>query len=1193
MTKSPKNIRTLAQGVLTGFILPVVIALVVAQSAFAQGSRGTVSGTVSDQTGGVIPNATVSLVDVEKGRTVTTQTNDQGNYRFIEVEPSVYTVIVKATGFADFKRVNFKVEPNRNVTVDAQLSVGSQVTEVSVSAGEELIDRESATLGTTVDGRRVVGLPLNGRNVLNLTLLQPGTAPAGGGFGSGLGVRVNGSRGVENNVTLDGGNNNEVAVGGTIGAQPRPDAVQEFRLLTSNFEAEFGRNTGSIINVVTKSGGNEFHGNGRFFYRPTELSASRYLDKALSSGDPNEDLRRKFDRKEYGFNIGGPIYFLNTGSGGPAIYDGRDRTFFFVDFERRWQNVGATQTISGLPTAAERMGDFSTDVGRSCPGGGSGICDPMTGNPFPGGIIPQNRFSPIAQYYLGFIPTGNSAGQAQVGADQLTINNYLTIRGDHNFNENHLVNFTFNYFDSDDNDPFAFGGSAVPGFGSADRRKSRNHVARYTWAISNSMANYLLVNISKNKQPGVAPVNTTTPEEIGFTADFVASREFVGPPAIRLFDRLGLRIGNSIQGPQARVSENYQIQDSFTWVTGKHRLKFGVDGTKYKQGQDFVFINQGFLTFSGRFGNNTTGDDLADLIIGNSPIAAQYGAAGRRDFRQLAFAGFAQDNWNVARGLTLSMGLRYEYTSPLKDLQDRVAYYRPGATSTLLAQGALIFEGRQIVAADPNNLPNGLVYVGDPDPVLGGTVPRGGVRPDKNNFAPRLGFAYSIPGSDSGILKAIFGDQQSVIRGAIGMYYGAIIGDTALQQLTATGYNGTNAFFFPNGGTLADPFAPDPYPGFDGVQPTRPNPFLSTDDIIIPSVLNQAAQPIDPLLKTPYTIQWNFTFERPFQDDYIFGISYVGNRGKHQYVREQINPAVGTLIPVPAGRVIPTPSTSNSNSRRLNSSYAIGLNLLTAAGSSQYDSMQVNFQKRFSPNGLTFQAAYTFSKSINDADTQRGGLDIINRRIGRGLSGDDVPHRFVGSFTYEIPFFNNTTGFLNRVLTGWEVNGIYTYQSGTLIAPGNPIDTVGTGGGVVSGADLGTQPFQTLDPQSNDRYGFNPEAFQIADCGTNFELCGGVGRRGTATGLQFRLDNPANNFDVALVKKTRLFSESNNLELRLEAFNAFNTTQFTTINTNLNNLVYNTPGDPSSGVNRELTSFGRYTNTREARIIQLGVRLSF
>src|SRR5690606_20232467 len=264
-------------------------------------------------------------------------------------------------------------EPNRNVTADVGLLLGGASAEVTVTAGVELIDKESPALGTTVDNRRIVGLPLNGREVLNLALIQPGVAPAAGGFGNGTGIRVNGSRGVENNITLDGGNNNEVAVGGAIGGQPRPDAVQEFRLLTSNFEAEFGRNTGAIINVVTRSGTNDFHGNARFFYRPTGFSAARFLDKALPPAGtaPGADLRRRFDRKDYGGNIGGPVYFLNFGEGVPFLYDGRDRTYFFADYERRYQVLGQSQTLPTLPSAAERSGVFSTT-----------IFDPATGQPF-------------------------------------------------------------------------------------------------------------------------------------------------------------------------------------------------------------------------------------------------------------------------------------------------------------------------------------------------------------------------------------------------------------------------------------------------------------------------------------------------------------------------------------------------------------------------------------------------------------------------------------------------------------------------------------------------------------------------------------------------------------------------------------------------------------------------------------------
>lgn len=395
MSKHVFNTQARISRSISVFVPAILICLLLTIAAFGQGTRGTIRGTVTDPAGAVVPNATVRLLDATRDVEIrTTQTDSSGVYQFIELEPSIYSVVAQAGSFAEARVVDIKLDPNKNITIPVALGVAQVAGEVTVTAGAEIIDRDSPTLGTTVENRRVAGLPLDGRNVLNLALLQPGVHPSGAGFGGGLGIRVNGSRGVENNLLLDGANNNEVAVGGSLSGQPRPDAVQEFRLLTSNFEAEFGRNTGSVINVVTRSGTNNFHGNARFFYRPTSLSSARFLDNAFA--DPGEDARRNFDRKDYGFQISGPVYFLNFGEGVSPIYNGKDRTYFLVDYERRWQKLGNTQTITGLPTTAERSGDFS--------GLGTQLIDPSTGLPFPGNMIPASRFSPIAQYYPGLHP---------------------------------------------------------------------------------------------------------------------------------------------------------------------------------------------------------------------------------------------------------------------------------------------------------------------------------------------------------------------------------------------------------------------------------------------------------------------------------------------------------------------------------------------------------------------------------------------------------------------------------------------------------------------------------------------------------------------------------------------------------------------------------------------------------------------
>jgi hypothetical protein len=1078
--------------------------------------------------------------------------------------------------------------------LDAALTVGGTTEEVVVTSATELLDRDTPTLGTSVEGRRVLGLPLNGRNVLDLALGQPGVsaiavAPGGTGtapFGAGLGIRVNGQRGTENNISLDGANNNETAVGGSTGFQPRPDAVQEFRLLTSNYEAEFGRNTGSIITVVTRGGTNEFHGNVRAFYRPTVLSAARFFDQNEPGDRPRpgtaDDFRRRYERKEFGFNIGGPIYLPRFGEGGPAVWRGTNRSFFFVDYEGRRQLIGDTRTVTNLPTAAERSGQFSRE-----------IIDPATGAPFPGNRIPAERISPIARFYLGFLPLpSSSAGTASVGANEVENFDIITARVDHLLTDKQTLNYTLNYFDRTVDTPFAFGGANVPGFGALDLRTTWNHVLRHTYTLSPNVVNSFLVGYARNDQPSVAPANTTSPAEIGFTPSFTVLGAFAGPPNVRLLDR-GLILGNSIQGPQARVAENFQLQDSLSWSTGDHRFKFGFDGTKYKQDQLFLFINQGIISYASGNGGNDTGDDLADLLIGTSPTALQLGSNGERDFRQTAFALFGQDNWRIRDNVTLSLGLRYEYNSPLTDKYNRVAYYRPGQVSQLLTAGFNAWDGTPITTGG-GRAPRGLVYPGDPDSVLGGTVPNGGVKKDWNNFAPRFGFAWSPKSEDGTFARKLLGNSDTVIRAGFGVTYGAIIGDTALQQLTAPGYQGTNAFFFPGSGTLANPFLPDPFPFFGadgdvGDQGQIDNPFLAGANVFVSAPLSQFSRAIDPNIRTPYTYQFNVTFERAFASNYLASIAYVGNRGKKLYALEQVNPSLGTFFPAPAGRVIPTPTTANPNSRRSNDDVRLAISQMVSAGNSSYDSLQAQVQRRF-VNGLLFQVAYTFSKAISDSDTLRDTLDLVDRSFGRSLSAQDIPHRFTATALYDLPFFRTGGGWGRAFLGGWNVGGIYSYQSGTVFSVGNPFDTVGSGGGVLTNADLGA-PFQSLDPMANDGRAFNIDAFRrIGAPGAGFVLARDF-RRGSAGFNQFRLNNPVNNFDLILAKNTR-FGERYNMELRFEVFNALNHTQFTTVDLNLGSAAI--PGCTGAACNAASNpNFGKYTGAREARVVQLGARFSF
>jgi hypothetical protein len=1157
----------------------VLIVTLISIPVMGQGVRGTITGQVTDQAGAVIPGATVKLVNRATGQVVrTVKTDANGGYQLVEVDPANYNLLISAQGFADATLQNAKLDPTNHLSLDVTLAAAGVTEQVTVTSSEQLLDRESSTLGTTVENRRVEGLPLDGRNIMDLALLQPGVAPIADPFGgsSGSTFRVNGARATGNNFTLNGANNNEIAFASDFDNEPRPDAVQEFRLLTANYDAEYGRNTGSVINVVVKGGGSGYHGDARLFYRPTSLSAAQFFDNL--NGLP----KRIFERKEFGGNIGGPIPL-------PVIDRGVRKTYFFFDYEGRRQLIGVTNELSLLPTAAEKAGDWSALLKPNNEFSATPIqlVNPINGQNFPNNVISPGLISPIARYYLNFLPNPDASGRAGVQGNEPTNNDYVTARLDQTITDKQQASFIANYFQGSSVSPFAFGGinggANTPGFGSVDLRNTYSYIATHTYSITPTLVNSLLLSYTRNNFPAVSPINHTTPQQIGFTANFVADPQFAGPPFIQLLDS-GLTFGNTIQGPQARISQNYQIQDSVSWVKGNHRFKFGADGTKYFQPQTFLFVNQGILTYSAQQGTPTTGLDYADLMMGLGPIAQQYGANGQRDSRQLSYAFFGQDGWKLKDNLTLNIGLRWEYVGPITDKLNQVAYYRPGEVSQRVANGQLRVPGGQLITA--TGIPvNGLVYPGDPDNILGGTVPRAGYHATLGQLAPRIGIAYS-PKASSGWRHFLVGDSATVIRAGWGIFYdGASVADTQLQQLSAPGYNGTNSFFFPAGGTLANPFAPSPIPN-SGL-PTIPNPFLAnTFDVSAP--LFQFSQPVDPHLKIPYTYQYNFTVERTIHKDYLVSVGYIGTRGVHLYAVEQINPALGTFIPfssaiapIPGGGSFPVPDQNNANSRRMNPDIQLGLGELVTAGNSWYNSLQAQVQKRLS-HGMLFQVAYTYSKSISDSDDSRGQLDLLNRASGKGVSRDDIPHRLVGSWIYDLPFFAHSSGLLGRLLGGYSFGGIATFSSGSPFTVLNPFDTDGTGGAILSFADLGA-PFTLMDPRKNDTRAFNANAFQIfGDPMKGFNLAKDF-RRGTEGPNQFRANNGLNNWNLIVSKTTRLWNEASVLELRLELFNAFNHTQFAITGPNGTGLDLNL-NDPN---------FGKYTATQQSRVVQLGARVRF
>ncbi|HEY6327737.1 MAG TPA: hypothetical protein VI756_00250, partial [Blastocatellia bacterium] len=426
--------------------------------------------------------------------------------------------------------------------------------------------------------------------------------------------------------------------------------------------------------------------------------------------------------------------------------------------------------------------------------------------------------------------------------------------------------------------------------------------------------------------------------------------------------------------------------------------------------------------------------------------------------------------------------------------------------------------------------------------------------------------------ADGSFLNRLFGNNATVIRGGFGIYYdGASLPDVQLQQLAAPGYNPTPLFVLP-GGTLANPFGPSPF----GL-PSQKNPFTSNiADVSAPQSF--PFQTIAPNLTTPYTYQYSLTVERSFSKNYVFSLSYVSTRGIHLYASEAANPSLGTLLPFgdriapfPAGTTgYPAPTVANAIDRTENPEIPENFNYLVSAANSWFNALEAQVQKRFS-NGLLFQVAYTWSKSIDTTDDSRGLIDLLNANAGKALSADDIPQRLVISWVYYLPFFKHSEGALARTLGGLSVSGIATFASGTPFTVPNPVDSTGTGGALISNADLG-QPFQLLNPETNNTRAFNTSDFAAVGLTPGFSDF----RRGTEGVNQFFEGNSTNQWDFAVSKLTRLWSESTTLELRCDIFNAFNHTQFR--NLDLNVL------DPS---------FGDYTSTAQSRVLQLAARIKF
>ncbi|HZI88247.1 MAG TPA: hypothetical protein VFD48_15550, partial [Pyrinomonadaceae bacterium] len=987
-----------------------------------------------------------------------------------------YELSVQATGF-ERPPQQFELLVNQELRLNLQMDVkATGFTADGIVLTPDQLKKDSAAVGTVIENTQVIGLPLDGRNFYELSLLVPGAVPpAPGSAGSVRGdfsFSVNGAREDSNNFLLDGVYNVDPKLN-TFAVRPPVDAIREFEIATSTYDAAFGRNPGAQVNVVLKSGSNELHGSLYEFHRNAALDARNYFA-------PGNEPAPKYIRNQFGFSVGGPIR--------------KNRTFFFSDYEGTRAREGITR-VTNVPTMEERSGNFSNSL--------QGIPrDPTTGQPFTDGVIPPFFIHPIGRAIAALYPLPNrSASFANFVSSptQRDDNDHFDARVDHFLSNASTLVFRYSFGDRRFFEPFAGPTlSLIPGYGNEVPRRSQNALVGFTHVFSPKLVNdarfaFSRVASAVNQENQGTSVNRALglPELSPDVRDFGLS--FI---TVTGFSPLGHESNN----PQKTVTNTFQFLNNASYAQGNHLIKFGAD-IRFVQQNGFRDVqSRGLLNFS-PFAY--TGVALADLLLGLPLVTGGARVDNAQHLRAHSYHFFANDSFRVRRNLTLSAGLRYEYNSPPVDATDRANLY-DASTRSLVPVGT-----------------NGM--------------PRGGFDSDKNNFAPRVGLAWTIGE-----------DEQTVVRAGYGVYY-----DTSPLAPGEALYFNKPYFdfnlFFPLPGlplTLSDPF-----PAF------------------FPFALPDSAQAIQRDLRTPYMQHWNLNVQRELGHNRVLEVGYVGSKGTKLLSARDLNQPQPSALP-PGLPFVPRPVPQFDE-----------INTIESRASSNYHSLQARLQQRLSA-GLTMLTSYTWSKSIDDASNffpsagdpnyPQNSYDL---NAERGRSNFDVEHRLSVSYVYDLPFgkgraYLADNGAWSKILSGWQTSGIVTLQSGRpfTVALLRELDNSGTG---ISALGFGANDRPnvigdpTLGEQSPERW-FNTAAFTLPPPGT----FGNAGRN--------ILDGPGyQNVNASLIKNTAL-SETLNLQFRAEFFNLFNHPNF--------NLPDNFLGSPS---------FGQISSAREPRRIQFGVKLLF
>ena len=895
--------------------LVVLLCLLSSTLLFAQSTGGRILGRVADPSGAVLANVTIRLTNDATGVSRETKTNSSGDFNFLEVVPGNYTVQFEQPGFKKNVQKSVTVEVNGVVTLNSTLQVGAAQETIEVSSEAPLVDTTSTQLGAVVNDRAVSQLPLNARDTYQLLQLQPGVQSQVGSdlfYGSDRAgvVSVNGGRGRSNNFSVNGGDSNDQFVN-LPAVQPTPDSIQEFRVLTNTFDAEYGRNSGAVVNVVTKSGTNNLHGNVYEFFRNKVLNSRGFFDTEKPDSKQNQ----------FGGTLGGPIK--------------KDRTFFFTSYEGRRVRRGIPSDSVAVPTPEERNGDFSGGLSSSDPNfpvfagtlGDQHVADilnartgctnaittaggtmPAAGvdyaSIFPGNQIPTTCMDPTALDLMNqFVPLPNTAdGFFQTAPVSRERTDQITFKFDHRINDKQNLSAYYYFNDTNQFDPFSrfqAGGANVPGFGAITKERFQQWNISHNWTLSNTLVNEFrftyfreaqrnflhpqhtnLVQDSCATVPSDQCFSDPTNPRLGITPNLGANRE--GVPFVSISGGFG--IGNNFEGEIPQVGNTFQWSDNITKVKGTHTMKFGADLRRQRFDQTLFFdVNGQYNYFGG--GNNDVifPNDLYPNYLLGLPDFYLQGSAQTENVRSTLFSLFGQDSWKIRPNLTLNYGLRWELDTPLTDISHRVQTFRPGqetaiypcqlgdlpggAPNPLIAQ----FGSTDCSPTGPGASVNplGLVIPGDKG------VPAGLTQTYYKAFAPRIGIAWS-PGTSG----------KTSIRAGWGLFYNPIE-QLVLEQFSAEppfgGSSGISNSLFNTPFELQNG-TPVPNP-FDGI--LNPPRGQAVDwSVFRPILLFGQFQP---KMRTQYTSQYNLNIQRELARDLVLQVGYVGSQGHRLLATHDLN----------------------------------------------------------------------------------------------------------------------------------------------------------------------------------------------------------------------------------------------------------------------------------------------------------------